>query len=273
MTALADHVYVTGMFTVMMLFLAGANETFQHHHESGQGTYANHYTASIPANTNTTHDESTRTLGGCYRFGSLSGPAGWVADHNYYRIKHSASLVKWDADLAAKAQAWANHLKQTGSFYHSNSYNVWPYSGENLAKGYGNYFRCGDYSGPYGQACVVYLWWKEYGDCWNCRGRWQDATGVLGHFTAMVWKGIDRIGCGSAGPIYVCEYGSVYCKTRNVQNGGYGCWGTTPPHLPNFNSGSCYNSKCVGCLNYNNPCLPAGRPWSSVAVINATFQI
>lgn len=185
-------------------------------------------------------------------FGTASGKAGWVADHNHFRTKHGAKDVIWDDDLEKKAQDWADNLKRVDSMIHSDSYNIFPASGENLAWGYGSSCSAatGDggpklYGGGYDQHCVVASWYGEY-YLWRGSGNWQDVPGV-GHFTAMVWKGVDRIGCASAGDYYVCEYGSQHCKSHTGpgEYGGTSCWATTPSHLPNFNNGKCSGGACV----------------------------
>jgi len=175
-------------------------------------------------------------------FGKKTGAEGWVADHNYFRGLHGAQPVVWDADLAEKAEHWAYKLSKGNTLQHSDCYNTWPYSGENLAWGYG---RCASkhYNGNYDLHCATASWYEEY-YIWNGVGDWQRKGGI-GHFTAMVWKGIDAIGCASAGDYYVCEYGSSMCKTKGVQYGGSQCWWSMPSHLPNFNKGRCSGGACV----------------------------
>ena len=165
------------------------------------------------------------------------GQYGWVADHNYFRAMHGAAAVTWDADLATKAQTWADHLASQTSLAHSDTYAVWPPSGENLAYGMGT-FDCKGVNGPYGQACAVWNWYNEYNTNWNCVGDWRSTSGV-GHFTAVVWKGINIIGCGSSGAYFVCNYGHTDCKERDVDYGGSTCGTSMPAKLPNFNKDSC----------------------------------
>jgi len=182
-------------------------------------------------------------------FGTASGKAGWVADHNHFRRLHGAEDVTWDDDLEKKAQDWADNLNRLDSMFHSDCYKIFPASGENLAWGSGSSCSAatGDggpklYGGGYDQHCVVASWYGEY-YLWRGSGNFQNVPGV-GHFTAMVWKGVDQIGCASAGTYYVCEYGSKYCKSHE-RLGGSSCWGTTPSHLPNFNQGQCSGGACV----------------------------
>lgn len=194
-------------------------------------------------------------------FGSTSGDDGWVADHNHFRRLHGADDVSWNSDLAKKAKDWAQHLHNVDSMYHSNHYETWPVSGENLAWGYGGCSAAtGDggpslYSHSYDQHCAVASWYGEY-YLWRGTGNWQNVNG-LGHFTAMVWKGINRIGCASEGHYYVCEYGSTHCMGHASPGdyGGQSCWASTPSHLPNFNKGQCSGGACVEAL-FGNLSVP-----------------
>ena len=79
-----------------------------------------------------------------YTFGTTTGAEGWVEDHNFFRCQHGADPVVWDSALASKAQAWADELESTGIFEHSDSYNLLPAAGENLAWGSG-FFSCSTY--------------------------------------------------------------------------------------------------------------------------------
>jgi len=183
-------------------------------------------------------------------FGRRSGKNGWVDDHNYFRSLHKAGEVTWDNDLEKKAIDHAKLIKRKGGLFHSDSYNDWPPSGENLAMGYGSSCSAAHrdggpklYDGGYDQHCAMASWYGEY-YLWKGRGDWQTVAG-LGHFTALVWKGIDTIGCASNGNYHVCEYGSTQCRAKNKQYGGSECWNSHPSHLPNFNMGQCSGGKCV----------------------------
>jgi len=171
-----------------------------------------------------------------------------VDDHNHFRRMHGAADVTWDEDLAKKAKTWADKMDRTNGMGHSDCYGTWPVSGENVAQGYGACSTSGDggpelYNGNYDQHCAVASWYSEY-YLWRGSGDWKNTPGV-GHFTAMVWKGIDAIGCASAGNYYVCEYGSKYCRAKGKDFGGPQCWSSTPSHLPNFNQGQCSGGVCV----------------------------
>jgi len=198
---------------------------------------------------------------GQYVFGSSTGIDGWVADHNYFRCRHGASPVKWDADLAKSAQAWAAQLNKDQRMYHSDSFNIQPYSGENLAWGQGT-FTCGPNGGkkqPYGQACAVWNWYNEYnlflGASKTDSTAWETVSGA-GHFTAMAWKGINIIGCGVSGVYHVCHYSHDLCKTSKAA----ACTGTSPPHLPNYNISKCQPGVCLESAKpqYEAKCSASG---------------
>lgn len=186
-------------------------------------------------------------------FGTGSGSSAWVRDHNHFRAKHGAGAVTWDSQLAHKAAVHAAKMKRYNSMFHSDCYTDYPPSGENLAWGYGGCSPARRDGGPvlysnnndYDQHCAVASWYGEY-YLWKGRGRWQGVDGV-GHFTAMVWKGVDQIGCAQSGHYFVCEYGSKHCKSHS-KYGGSSCWGSSPSHLPNFNSNQCSGGACVESL-------------------------
>ena len=121
---------------------------------------------------------------------------------------------------------------------HSDVYNVMP-AGENIAMGMGT-FTCGDYTGPYNQNCATYNWYEDT-DCWSPITGWQPGMCTIGHLTAMVWKGVTKIGCASNGNYFVCQYGAE-------------------PGVPNFNSGSCGDECVEAAVNTDDAaCKATGR--------------
>jgi hypothetical protein len=114
--------------------------------------------------------------------------------------------------MAASAQEWANR----GKMQHAKSYRIKPPAGpagENLARGYGDI------------KSVNAGWYNEIKDCGPFPGCKQGKTGVIGHFTAMIWKGVKEIGCGinKAKRLYVCRYKAGDKLNRDTPNmgGGY----------------------------------------------------
>ena len=120
-----------------------------------------------------------------------------LAVHNSERAAVGVPPLVWSDTLAASAQAWAEHLATIKEMVHSGP-------GENIAG-----FDWEGPTAPYGTS----LWVAE-------KQYWQG--GVLtnenwypaGHYTQMVWRNTQEVGCGAAppgagGPAWstlVCQY-------------------------------------------------------------------
>ncbi|KAI9809718.1 MAG: hypothetical protein M1825_000151 [Sarcosagium campestre] len=113
-----------------------------------------------------------------------------LAAHNRYRAEHGAAALSWNDSLADFAQS------ATGScvFEHTGG----PF-GENLAAGYKD------------ATSAINAWGDERKDFdFNNEG-FGEGTG---HFTQVVWKSTDSVGCGrkqcntdtTPGEFFVCEY-------------------------------------------------------------------
>lgn len=118
----------------------------------------------------------------------------WLAAHNRVRADHCAPPLDWSAELAASAQAWADHLRDAGcAFEHSRTR-----YGENLAAGT---------RGALDPASATAMWYAEVAQYDWKRGGFSMATG---HFTQVVWVGTRRLGCGQSTckglDILVCQY-------------------------------------------------------------------
>lgn len=119
---------------------------------------------------------------------------GWsqvmLATQNAFRAEHNVGAFLWNTTLAQYASDYLD--KAQCNFEHSHG----PY-GENLAIGY-----------PTPQAAVD-AWYNEYKDYNYAQGDFSEATG---HFTQLVWKGSEQVGCArkdcgaSRGSYVVCEY-------------------------------------------------------------------
>jgi uncharacterized protein YkwD len=120
--------------------------------------------------------------------------AAWVDAHNRYRAKHCAVALTWSARLADVAQRWANALRDRGCQFGHSGGNF----GENLAAGT---------KGTLDPASVVKMWYDEIAQYRFPDGGFSMETG---HFTQVVWRGTQRVGCGHSQckgmDIYVCEY-------------------------------------------------------------------
>uniref|UniRef100_A0A0N4ZLS3 SCP domain-containing protein n=1 Tax=Parastrongyloides trichosuri TaxID=131310 RepID=A0A0N4ZLS3_PARTI len=114
---------------------------------------------------------------------------------NCYREGHQADPLEIDNDLQAQAQAYADKLlSDDQGLIHSDSGGAY---GENLA--WVSDESIADTS--------VKMWYDENADYdYSSPG----FSGDTGHFTQLVWKGSQKVGCGIAsgsGGVYtVCQY-------------------------------------------------------------------
>lgn len=134
---------------------------------------------------------------------------------------------------------------------HSPSYDQIPPSGENLANGTATAPSwCNKRSNMFNQHCAVGAWYREYAQYWGCNPH-QDWKSIhrLGHWTAMIWKGTNTMGCAisSSGHHFVCHYGNSKCDSTKDM-----CMiesrAQQPMGLPNFNIPQCKGDDCVACL-------------------------
>ncbi len=117
--------------------------------------------------------------------------------HNKYREEVGVSPIVWDDQLAASAQQWADHLNAINRSEHSGP-------GENIAWGFSSWsdavnswaaekmcFKNGVFPDTYNGMC---------GACtahnWQCSG----------HYSQIVWRGTQKVGCGTSGIYRVCQY-------------------------------------------------------------------
>lgn len=117
-----------------------------------------------------------------------------VEQHNQVRAKHCAKPLAWSPKLASVAQAWANKLKANNCAFEHSGGNY----GENLAAGTSGYM---------GPDEVVKMWYEEIKDYdFNNPG----FSMTTGHFTQVVWKGTQQVGCGMVQckglDVWVCNY-------------------------------------------------------------------
>lgn len=122
--------------------------------------------------------------------------------HNTMRSWHHAPPLVWDSTLANYALRYAKQCE----FKHSRG----PY-GENLAAGYRSV------------SDAVNAWYAEQKNYSYSRPHFSYNTG---HFTQVVWRGTQKLGCGyvacngihgTPGNYLVCEYSPA----GNISNQGY----------------------------------------------------
>ncbi len=124
----------------------------------------------------------------------LSMAEDFIQAHNLYREQLGVPALAWSAQLAARAQQWAQHLIQSGSFSPRRD----GVFGENL------YEISGGYSLP---STVVAAWMSEGR---NYDRNTNSCSARCGHFTQVVWRGTRLVGCGMARDtrreVWVCNY-------------------------------------------------------------------
>lgn len=120
--------------------------------------------------------------------------ARMLSAHNAVRKKAGVTPLAWSDELASAAQQWANHLIESGKFYHQ------PHNphGENI------YENMGAAATP-----------EQVLNAWASEARYYDYTTnscskACGHYTQLVWKDSKQVGCAMAEKgsrqVWVCEY-------------------------------------------------------------------
>jgi len=113
-----------------------------------------------------------------------------LSTHNAARSKHCAPALKWSAQIAASAQAWANGC--TFSHQANSGY------GENLFWGT---------AGAYSPQVAVANWYGEVAAYDFAAPGFGQKTG---HFTQIVWRNSKELGCAKAScpgrDYWVCRY-------------------------------------------------------------------
>jgi hypothetical protein len=134
----------------------------------------------------------------------------WVDAHNIRRCMHDVPSITW-------SNAMYDHVKRTfqnqRQMSHSNSYGVAPPAGpagENLA--WASYTLSPEQS--------TKMWYDEVNNCGSFPGCKTGSRGVTGHFTALIWDGVETIGCHSnQHKLVACQYkgkDQKGCTTPNM---------------------------------------------------------
>jgi hypothetical protein len=128
--------------------------------------------------------------------------------HNTYREALQLPDLQWSDALAADALTWAKHLAQIDRGEHDQD--VVGKEGENLWWGTANAFSYGVMVDAWGGERKMF----RYGAFPDCRS---NRTAVVGHYTQMVWRNTQSVGCALVGngrmDYLVCRYsppGNVY---------------------------------------------------------------
>jgi Cysteine-rich secretory protein family len=127
-----------------------------------------------------------------------------LAGHNDARGALGLAPLRWNSALAAAARSYAEELARTGRFAHSPQPRGNPPQGENLWTGT---------RGAYSYSEMVGHWVGErrfYRPLLVPNSSTSGTFGDVGHYTQIVWRGTQEVGCADAhnrGDDYlVCRY-------------------------------------------------------------------
>ena len=138
-------------------------------------------------------------------------PANIVAAHNKLRAEVGVTKLTYSKSLAASAQAWAEHLKQTNACQMRHSEPDGQY-GENLFWGSAVSWTDGRKAlQKVSSKQVVEDWGSEKADFDDASNTCVDGK-MCGHYTQIVWRSTTKVGCGvavcdeSQAQVWVCQY-------------------------------------------------------------------
>lgn len=125
---------------------------------------------------------------------------GITAAHERVRAGLGIAPLEWSPELARYAQRWADRLKQRGCDLQHR-----PHTGPDAQK-YGENIFSATGQSP-GAAEVVDTWAAEVAGYDAKKNR---CKGVCGHYTQIVWRATQRLGCAMAScgdtEVWVCNY-------------------------------------------------------------------
>jgi uncharacterized protein YkwD len=118
--------------------------------------------------------------------------------HNADRAEHGVAPLVWSESLAAGARQWARACTTAGGGF-AHSPGAFSTYGENLAWGTG-----------FTAARAVALWYAEGANYDYSNPIASFNTGTVLHFTQLIWRGSQKLGCGEVlcggQRLYVCRY-------------------------------------------------------------------
>lgn len=121
--------------------------------------------------------------------------------HNHYRSALREPPLVWSDKLAKDALAWAQHLASINKGEHDAS--IRGQEGENLFWGTADSFSYADMVGMWGNEQRSFKY-DVYPNCTTNRSE------VVGHYTQIVWKNTQSVGCALASngqtDFLVCRY-------------------------------------------------------------------
>lgn len=128
--------------------------------------------------------------------------------HNKVRADVKCPPLKWSAELAEYAQAWADHLADDCEMQHRPVKGRWAQKyGENIFWGQGETYTALHASESWYSEINEYKYGPIKGNSWY----------KTGHYTQMVWKKTTHLGMGMA----VCRDGAILIVANYNPSGNY----------------------------------------------------
>lgn len=125
-----------------------------------------------------------------------------LAAHNKYRAELKLPFLVWDESLSQSAQNWAYRTRNAHTLTHS------PRGGENLWAGTRGAFTATNMVDSWGSEKSLYA-----GGVFPEVAKESQGWFTVGHYTQIVWRNTQRIGCGIATDAtrdyFVCHYDPV----------------------------------------------------------------
>ena len=131
----------------------------------------------------------------------ISSTLSWTV-HNRERAAVGVPPLTWSDTRAASAQAWAENMATINQMVHSDDFSY----GENIAgQSHGN-------SPPGNLDTLIKMVesWAVEKENWHGGVLTEENVDLAGHYTQMVWKDTQQVGCGvaaaSVNDYLVCQY-------------------------------------------------------------------
>ncbi|KAI8895425.1 CAP domain-containing protein [Globomyces pollinis-pini] len=129
---------------------------------------------------------------------SSGGGSDYISDclnaHNSYRAAKGVPPLAWSADLANKAQIWANRIEGTPLTLNSHSHVQG--EGENISGAGG---ACSGAVRVFAAEAAIYR------DGFKM-GQGPNNVMVVGHYSQLMWRTTTHVGCASSKSRVVCKY-------------------------------------------------------------------
>ena len=142
--------------------------------------------------------------------------SGIIDAHNQVRAKHQLSPLTWSNSLAQYAQQWVSHLAETQNceMIHRPNYSDGPFQqihGENLFWASAVELATGRSQQQQFTPRQVVKAWADEEEFYNYQTNQCQAGQDCGHYTQMVWRESQQVGCAIAvcadkSQVWACNY-------------------------------------------------------------------